>query len=51
MLSLDVRIAKVATTGRRVVDVFYVRDSEARKIDDPEAIERLRAVLVERMTG
>ncbi len=50
-LSLDVRIAKVATTGRRVVDVFYVRDSQARKIDDPDAVARLRAVLVERMTG
>jgi [protein-PII] uridylyltransferase len=50
-LSLDVRIAKVATTGKRVVDVFYVRDSGARKIEDPDAIARLRAVLVERMTG
>jgi [protein-PII] uridylyltransferase len=50
-LSLDVRIAKVATTGQRVVDVFYVRDSGARKIEDPAAIARLRTVLVDRMTG
>ncbi len=50
-LALDVRVAKVATLGQRVVDVFYVRDAEARKIDDPAAVERLRATLVERMTG
>ena len=50
-LSLDVRIAKVATTGKRVVDVFYVRDANARKIEDPETLARLRATLVERMTG
>jgi [protein-PII] uridylyltransferase len=49
-LELDVRIAKVATLGKRVVDVFYVRDSDARKIDDPDAVARLRATLVERMT-
>jgi [protein-PII] uridylyltransferase len=50
-LALDVRIAKVATTGTRVVDVFYVRDANARKIDDPDAVARLRATLVDRMTG
>ena len=50
-LALDVRIAKVATLGKRVVDVFYVRDSQARKIDDPGAVARLRATLIDRMTG
>jgi [protein-PII] uridylyltransferase len=50
-LSLDVRIAKVATLGKRVVDVFYVRDSAAGKIDDPEEIARLRAVLADRISG
>jgi [protein-PII] uridylyltransferase len=49
-LELDVRIAKVATLGKRVVDVFYVRDANARKIDDPDAVARLRAALVDRMT-
>jgi [protein-PII] uridylyltransferase len=49
-LDLDVRIAKVATLGKRVVDVFYVRDADARKIDDPAAVARLRATLIDRMT-
>lgn len=32
---LDVHVAKVATYGPRVVDVFYVRDSAGEKINDP----------------
>ena len=39
-LSLDVRVAKVATLGQRVVDVFYVRDSDGGKIDDRPTIEQ-----------
>jgi [protein-PII] uridylyltransferase len=49
--SLDVRIAKVATSAQQVVDVFYVRDAGGRKIEDSEAIARLRAALVDRVTG
>jgi len=49
-LALDVRIAKVATLGRRVVDVFYVRDANGNKIDDPETIELLRTALVRHLT-
>jgi [protein-PII] uridylyltransferase len=33
-LRLDVHLAKVATYGPRVVDVFYVRDLEGRKLAD-----------------
>ena len=46
-LHLDVHLAKVATYGHRVVDVFYVRDDLGRKVDDPEGIAELeRAVAV-----
>jgi [protein-PII] uridylyltransferase len=41
-VQLDVRLAKVATLGSRVVDVFYVRDTTGRKIADPDALEQLR---------
>ena len=30
-LGLDVRVAKVATLGERVVDTFYVRDAGGRQ--------------------
>jgi [protein-PII] uridylyltransferase len=49
-LSLDVRIAKVSTLGGRVVDVFYVRDTNGNKIDDPGTIELLRDALVRHLT-
>ncbi len=45
-LELDVRVAKVATLGTRVVDVFYVRDARGQKIDADDA-ERVRSVLGE----
>jgi len=49
-LALDVRIAKVATLGQRVVDVFYVRDANGHKIDDPDTVELLRTALVRHLT-
>ena len=44
-LGLDVRVAKVATLGRRVVDVFYLRDASGAKLVDREAIDNLRSAL------
>ncbi len=45
---LDIRIAKISTKVDQVVDVFFVRDLEGEKVDDPEfeitiksAIERV----------
>ena len=38
---LDVHVAKVATYGPRVVDVFYVRDEEGQRVEDPARIEAL----------
>jgi [protein-PII] uridylyltransferase len=49
-LGLDVRVAKVATQGDRVVDVFYVRDAAGAKIDDPELIEKVHSALVTRLS-
>ena len=36
-LTLDVRVAKVATLGARVVDVFYVRDANGAKVGVEDA--------------
>jgi [protein-PII] uridylyltransferase len=49
-LGLDVRVAKAATLGARVVDVFYVRDTDGRKVEDPDAVKALHAALVARLT-
>jgi [protein-PII] uridylyltransferase len=47
-LRLDVHLAKVATYGHRVVDVFYVRDDLGRKVDDPERIAELQRAVAAR---
>lgn len=49
-IGLDVEVAKVATIGTRVVDVFYVRD-ESGKLSDRYVIERLRATLMARLAS
>ncbi|MGZ6898968.1 MAG: [protein-PII] uridylyltransferase family protein [Acidimicrobiia bacterium] len=43
-LGLDVTVAKVATTGELAVDVFYVRDGDA-KLQDPQRIAALEDAL------
>jgi len=47
-LHLDVHLAKVATYGHRVVDVFYVRDDLGRKVEDPERIAELEQAVAAR---
>jgi [protein-PII] uridylyltransferase len=43
---LDVHVAKVATYGARVVDVFYVRDSAGQKLNDPGRAAELKRSLI-----
>ncbi|MDQ1444483.1 MAG: [protein-PII] uridylyltransferase, partial [Acidimicrobiaceae bacterium] len=45
-LDLDIRSAKVQTLGSQVVDAFYVRDADGKKLTDPMAlVEVERAIL------
>jgi [protein-PII] uridylyltransferase len=48
---LDVHVAKVATYGPRVVDVFYVRGEQGQKLDDPARAEELVRALTETASG
>jgi [protein-PII] uridylyltransferase len=50
-LGLDVRVAKVATLGSRVVDVFYVRDGDGNKINSDDDINKLREALADAIAG
>jgi len=45
-LRLDIRIAKIATKGDQIADVFYVRDLEGQKVEDDEHIEEIRRTLL-----
>lgn len=49
-LRLDVSLAKVATYGPKVVDVFYVRDLYGRKVEDDEHAEEIRRAILSRLT-
>jgi [protein-PII] uridylyltransferase len=44
-LRLDIRIAKIATRGDQIADVFYVRDLEGQKVLDPAQVEEIRRKL------
>jgi [protein-PII] uridylyltransferase len=48
-LRLDVHLAKVATYGPRVVDAFYVRDLEGRKLADTGRAAEVRGALRDRL--
>jgi [protein-PII] uridylyltransferase len=42
---LDIWVAKIATKVDQVVDVFYVRDFDGEKIDDPEQVAAIKAAV------
>lgn len=44
-LRLDIRVAKIATKGDLIADVFYVRDLEGQKVEDEDQVEEIRAAL------
>jgi [protein-PII] uridylyltransferase len=45
-LKLDVWLAKIATQVDQVVDVFYVRNFEGEKVDDPAEEETIRRTII-----
>lgn len=50
-LALDIHVAKVDTIGREVVDAFYVRRNNGRRIEAPDEILRLRTRIIEAVTS
>ncbi|MDJ0784313.1 MAG: [protein-PII] uridylyltransferase [Desulfosarcinaceae bacterium] len=42
---LDIWVAKIATKVDQVVDVFYVRDFDGEKIDDPEQVAAIKSAV------
>ncbi|MBC2717803.1 MAG: [protein-PII] uridylyltransferase [Desulfobacteraceae bacterium] len=54
-LGLNITVSKIATKVDQVVDVFYVRDENEAKVDDPAAVEQIKkeilAVLPVKMNG
>lgn len=48
-MELDIHLAKVSTYGEDVVDVFYVRDLEGQKVEDPDHTEEIRKIILHRL--
>ena len=48
-LGLDIRIAKIATKGDQVADIFYVRDLEGQKVEDENETARIVETLNKRL--
>ena len=46
---LDIWVAKIATKVDQVVDVFYVRDFDGQKVDDPNQVNHIKKVVKERL--
>lgn len=45
-LRLDIRIAKIATKGDQIADVFYVRDLDGQKIQDKAHVTEIKNALL-----
>jgi [protein-PII] uridylyltransferase len=43
---LRIHLARIASSAGRIHDVFYVRDSEGRKLTDPDRLEALKEALL-----
>ena len=48
-LGLDIRIAKIATRGDQVADIFYVLDVEGQKVEDRLQVEAIRTRLLQEL--
>lgn len=42
---LDVWVSKIATNVDQVVDIFYVRDFDGQKVDDPDQVARIKTTI------
>lgn len=49
-LGLDIHMAKISTHLNEVLDVFYVTDSQRRKVEDAAALEQVSASIVRAIT-
>lgn len=50
-LGLDIHMAKISTHLNEVLDVFYVSDSQRRKVEDPAVLDQVRASIVHAITA
>jgi [protein-PII] uridylyltransferase len=47
VLGIDIVLSKISTKADQVADVFYLMDSDGKKIVDPERVDEVRQALLE----
>ena len=50
-LRLDISIAKIATKGDQIADVFYVRDLEGQKVEDEKQVIEIQEALLHQLNN
>jgi [protein-PII] uridylyltransferase len=50
-LGIDIRVAKIATKGDQVADVFYVLDLEGQKVMGQAKVDEIRDVLLQELSS
>jgi [protein-PII] uridylyltransferase len=48
-LRIDIRIAKIATKGDQIADIFYVRDLLGQKLEDPDQLNEIEKALLHQL--
>ncbi len=51
LLDMDIRLARIATFGGKVADVFFLRGPDGGKVTDPALLDTLRTELAEAAEG
>lgn len=44
---LDIWVAKISTKADQVVDVFYIRDFDGQKVDQPDNVDAIKTTILE----
>jgi len=50
-MDISIHLAKIATYGHLVRDVFFVRDNLGRKIEDSDGVAAMKAALLPKLSG
>ena len=48
-LGLDIGLAKIATKGNQIADIFYVRDMGGQKVTDPGRVRAIKEALLKEL--
>jgi [protein-PII] uridylyltransferase len=48
-LGLDIHLARIATKGDQIADIFYVRDLEGQKVEDKKRVQEVKRTILHQL--